>query len=78
MTGDFDEEGLIDDVAGLSSSDYIGLDEWIGLYHKDYRLFFVRSTYFRNQLNQNMTTDCSLNYKFSIFCVHQIALNVKK
>ena len=31
VTGDFDEEGLIDDVAGLSSSDYIGLDEWIGL-----------------------------------------------
>ena len=65
VTGDFDEEGLIDDVAGLSNSDYIGLDEWIGLYHKDYRSFFVRSTHSRNQLTQNMTTDCSLKYKFS-------------
>ena len=64
VTGDFDEEGLIDDVAGLSNSDYIGLDEWIGLYHKDYRSFFVRSTHSRNQLTQNMTTDCLLNCEF--------------
>ena len=38
VTGDFEEEGLIDDVSGLSSSDYLGLDEWIDLYHRDYRL----------------------------------------
>ncbi len=37
VTGQFEEEGLIDDVAGLSNSDYIGLDEWISFYHKDYK-----------------------------------------
>ena len=36
VTGNFDAEGLIDDVSGLSSSDYIGLDEWISFYHTDY------------------------------------------
>ena len=37
VTGNFDAEGLIDDVSGLSSSDYIGLDEWISFYHTDYK-----------------------------------------
>ena len=37
VTGQFDSDGLIDDVSGLSSSDYIGLDEWISFYHNDYK-----------------------------------------
>ena len=32
----FDDEGLTDDVENLSPSDYLGLEEWINFYHKDY------------------------------------------
>ena len=37
VSGQFDEEGLNDDVTDLSPGDYIGLDEWITFYHKDYK-----------------------------------------
>jgi len=37
VSGEFDDDGLIDDVSGLSNSDYNSLDEWIGFYHKDYK-----------------------------------------
>ncbi|XP_045597658.1 neuferricin [Procambarus clarkii] len=37
VTGDFTEEGLIDDISGLTSSDYIGLDEWTKFYESDYK-----------------------------------------
>ena len=34
VSGQFDDDGLTDDVEGLSSTDYIGLDDWIQFYHK--------------------------------------------
>ena len=37
VSGDFTEAGLIDDVSGLSSTDYIGLDEWVKFYNTDYK-----------------------------------------
>ncbi|KAK8405991.1 hypothetical protein O3P69_007007 [Scylla paramamosain] len=37
VSGDFTEAGLIDDVSGLSSTDYIGLDEWVKFYDTDYK-----------------------------------------
>ncbi len=37
VSGQFDEEGLIDDVTGLSWQDYLGLQEWVEFYHKDYK-----------------------------------------
>ncbi|XP_037089166.1 neuferricin-like isoform X2 [Pollicipes pollicipes] len=37
VSGDFSEAGLIDDVEGLSTQDYLGLDEWLQFYRKDYR-----------------------------------------
>nr|CAG4649533.1 EOG090X0A5G [Scapholeberis mucronata]SVE93765.1 EOG090X0A5G [Scapholeberis mucronata] len=36
VTGDFKPEGLIDDIAGLGSQDYIGLRDWLDFYMKDY------------------------------------------
>lgn len=36
VSGEFNEAGLVDDVSGLSSQDYIGLQEWVEFYHKDY------------------------------------------
>lgn len=36
VTGQFDADGLVDDVSGLSGQDYLGLQEWIEFYHKDY------------------------------------------
>ena len=36
VTGEFNEEGLVDEVSGLTSQDYLGLAEWIEFYHKDY------------------------------------------
>jgi len=36
VSGQFDEEGLISDVSGLTSADYLGLDEWSTFYEKDY------------------------------------------
>lgn len=37
VTGDFSEAGLVDDISGLSGGDYIGLDEWVKFYDKDYK-----------------------------------------
>ncbi|XP_050691044.1 neuferricin-like [Eriocheir sinensis] len=37
VSGDFSEAGLVDDVSGLSGSDYIGLDEWVKFYDSDYK-----------------------------------------
>jgi hypothetical protein len=36
VTGDFKPEGLIDDITGLGSQDYIGLRDWLDFYTKDY------------------------------------------
>ena len=36
VTGDFTEEGLIDDVTGLSSANILGIVEWQVMYRKDY------------------------------------------
>ncbi|TRY61072.1 hypothetical protein TCAL_05706 [Tigriopus californicus] len=36
VTGQFDADGLVDDVSGLSGQDYLGLQEWTEFYHKDY------------------------------------------
>ena len=37
VTGQFDEEGLTDDIEGLSTQDYLGLDEWLNFYKSDYK-----------------------------------------
>lgn len=37
VSGDFTEEGLIDDITGLTSTDYIGLNDWVKFYDKDYK-----------------------------------------
>jgi len=37
VSGDFTPQGLTDDVAGLSGQDYIGLDDWLQFYRKDYQ-----------------------------------------
>ena len=57
MSGDFTEEGLTDDITGLTPSDYIGLEDWVKFYKKDYKyvgkisffsdcLFFYEKDYF--------------------------------
>lgn len=37
ITGDFTEEGLIDDVLDLSLQDLKSLSDWSKFYHKEYR-----------------------------------------
>ena len=32
VTGQFDEAGLTDDLAGLATSDYLGLKEWLTIF----------------------------------------------
>jgi len=36
VTGQFEEAGLVARVEGLSTSDYLGLEEWAAFYEKDY------------------------------------------
>jgi len=36
VTGNFEEAGLVSNVDGLSSGDYLGLEEWSRFYEKDY------------------------------------------
>lgn len=36
VSGNFEEEGLTDDIEGLSYQDYIGLSDWLSFYNKDY------------------------------------------
>ena len=37
VSGDFTEKGLVEDLARLSNSDILGLQEWNQLYKKDYK-----------------------------------------
>ncbi|KAA0198429.1 hypothetical protein HAZT_HAZT007766 [Hyalella azteca] len=37
VTGNFDGEGLTDDIAGMSDQDYLGIKTWIDFYHSDYK-----------------------------------------
>ena len=37
VSGDFSEAGLREDVDGLSGQDYLGLEEWLEFYRRDYR-----------------------------------------
>ncbi|KAK7081595.1 Neuferricin [Halocaridina rubra] len=37
VTGEFTEEGLTDDIRGLSATDYVGLDDWLKFYRNDYK-----------------------------------------
>ncbi len=37
VTGEFNDKGLVDDVTGLSYGDYLGLQDWLEFYHKDYK-----------------------------------------
>jgi len=36
VTGEFDEKGLSDDVMGLETDSYLGLEEWLTFYKSDY------------------------------------------
>ena len=36
MTGEFNDEGLVDDVSGLSSPEMLELEGWIKFYDKTY------------------------------------------
>jgi len=50
VSGQFTDEGLVDDVSGLSSGDYLGLEEWQIFYEKDYtRVGLLVGTFY----NQN-------------------------
>jgi len=37
VTGEFNDEGLTDDVLGLDSDNYLGIDDWLKFYRKDYK-----------------------------------------
>jgi len=43
VTGNFEGDGLTDDVEGLKSDDYLGLEEWLSFYNKDYKKVGVLS-----------------------------------
>jgi len=36
ISGKFDDEGLVDDIDGLRPSDFLGLEDWLSFYKKDY------------------------------------------
>lgn len=47
VSGQFDEEGLVEEVAGLAGSDYLGLEEWQAFYESDYtRVGLLEGAYY--------------------------------
>ena len=36
ITGEFNEEGLIEDTTGITSSQLVELEEWLNFYRRDY------------------------------------------
>ena len=55
VTGEFTEEGLVDDISGLDSSNYLSLKEWSEFYEKDYKYIgeiipFYRFRFYRFNL----------------------------
>ena len=50
MTGNFEEAGLVSNVDGLSSGDYLGLEEWSSFYQKDYvKVGVVSGTFYDSE-----------------------------
>ena len=37
VSGDFTDKGLIEDIAGLTHTDLLGLEDWKKFYNKDYK-----------------------------------------
>jgi len=52
VTGKFDSAGLVDNVEGLASSDYLGLAEWSSFYSKDYSRVGVLAGRFYDEAGQ--------------------------
>lgn len=46
VTGEFDEAGLVDDVSGLTSAQWLDLLHWFQFYEKSYRYVGVCLTLF--------------------------------
>lgn len=52
VTGDFTENGLTDDIAGLSPQDLIGIDDWVHFYEKEYtEIGILQGTYYDANAN---------------------------
>ena len=51
VTGEFTEEGLVDDISGLDSSNYLSLKEWSEFYEKDYKYIGEIITFYRFRIN---------------------------
>ena len=49
VTGQFEEAGLVARVEGLSSSDYLGLEEWATFYEKEQPINYVMNYFCVNQ-----------------------------
>lgn len=41
VTGDFSEDGLVDNVDGLSEQELLGILDWVKFYEKDYEVVGV-------------------------------------
>ncbi|TKR77429.1 hypothetical protein L596_018404 [Steinernema carpocapsae] len=47
VSGDFTDEGLVDDVEGLSEQDLLGIHDWVTFYERDYKLVgILQGTYY--------------------------------
>ena len=52
VTGNFEPTGLVSDVSGLASADYLGLAEWTHFYQTDYRQVGVLAGRYYDQAGQ--------------------------
>uniref|UniRef100_A0A5S6QG93 Cytochrome b5 heme-binding domain-containing protein n=1 Tax=Trichuris muris TaxID=70415 RepID=A0A5S6QG93_TRIMR len=50
VTGDFSEDGLTDDLSGLSNEELVAIQEWVDFYGKEYKLVgVVQGRYYDSQ-----------------------------
>lgn len=54
ITGEFDEQGLIDDISELKNSDVLGLENWKKFYEKDYEHVGVVEGMFYNKQGEEL------------------------
>ncbi|XP_014676778.1 PREDICTED: neuferricin-like [Priapulus caudatus] len=69
VTGQFDADGLIPEVDGLSHQDYLGLEEWEKFYKKDYKYVGKVRGWFYDELGK--PTEKIHAYRKALKSAHQ-------
>jgi hypothetical protein len=69
VTGDFTDEGLIDDISDFDDEKMLGLSDWLNFYDKEYKLVGVVEGRFYDSGGKLTTYGEEVNiYELNLYC----------